>query len=890
VTCCDRTPSNEEEFTMPQLLIDDVEVIADDGMTILEAAQREGIWIPTLCYYPKSSPSDSCRMCVVEIEGVKRPVTSCSTIVADGMRVRTDTPKVRAIREEVMKLVLMDHPLDCPICPAAGECEIQNLTYRLGISGTDLPVSRRDLPSERSWPLIEYNPNLCITCLRCVKVCHEVIGASALVLEDVGYNARINTRDGGTLRCDFCGECVEACPTGAMSNKVIQHWARSWELKKTPTICPLCSAGCRMEVNVKDGRIYRITSDMNTHNRGTLCVGGRFGYDLVHHKDRLETPLLKQGGELKPVVWETALSFVSQGLKRIIDEHGPESVAGLGSPRLTNEDCFAFQKFFRTVIGNHNVDSEARFGFLRVQRAFELTCGRKGMTGTLEELLKTDTMLVVGIDPLDETPALGWKIKLAARRYDSNVIVANSREISLDPFARVRLRIRPYSESDLVLGLMKLILDLDLWDKKFVRDQTTNFLSMKKLLDKISLKGILNRTGVAREDLEEAARIFGEAPQASIIFGGDVILQADGLQCVMNLVNLALLTGNMGRLGAGLYPIFEKGNVVGLCDMGLMPEYLPGYQDAAVVRDRLERIWKTPLPYGKGKTAPELVRGLETGDVKAVYIAAADPLTDYPNAGRFAAALAKAELVVVQDMFLSPTAAAAHCVLPACSFAEKDGTMTNIEHRIQRLNQAIPPLGASMPDWSILEEVAKAMGHPMGFFKASDVFDEMARTVPMYKGLRLQDVDDGGKFLRPEAESGPRTRSSRPYSFAPVRTIEDPKGDVTTYPFEMMADRCMFHFGSMSTRSERLLSLCPTGYVKMNAVDAERLGIRDGEPVEVASPTGSFVAPAEISREVGEGMVVVPVNFPELGVYRLFQENTTVCRVKLTPVRGSAGN
>ena len=509
------------------------------------------------------------------------------------------------------------------------------------------------------------------------------------------------------------------------------------------------------------------------------------------------------------------------------------------------------------------------------------------MAGTLEDLLTADTVLVVGIDPLEETPALGWKVKLAARRYDSNVIVANSREISLDPFARVRLRIRPYSESDLVLGLMKLILDTDLWDKKFVRDQTSNFLSMKKLLDKISLKGILNRTGVAPEDLEEAARILGEAPQASIVFGGDVILQEDGLQCVMNLVNLALLTGNLGRPGAGVYPIFEKGNVVGLCDMGVMPEYLPGYQDAAVVRDRLERIWKTPLPYGKGRTVPEIVRGLETGDVKAVYIAAADPLTDYPNAGRFAAALEKAELVVVQDMFLSPTAAAAHCVLPAASFAEKDGTMTNIERRIQRLNQVIPPLGASMPDWSILEEVAKAMGRPMGFFKVNDVFNEMARTIPLYKGLRLQDVDGDGRIVRPEAEAVARARSGRPYSFAPVRTIEDPIKDAETYPFEMMADRCMYHFGSTSTRSEHLLELCPAGYVKMNARDADDLGISEGDAVEVASPAGSFVAPAKISWEVRKGMIFVPVNFPDLAVYRLFQENTTTCMVKLSPVRGT---
>ncbi len=267
----------------------------------------------------------------------------------------------------------------------------------------------------------------------------------------------------------------------------------------------------------------------------------------------------------------------------------------MASPRLTNEDCYTFQKFFRTVIGSNNIDSEARFSVLRVQRALELTCGVKGASGRIEETTGNGAIFVIGVDPLEETPAIGWKVKAAARRYDSNVIVANSRTTSLDKFSRLRLRIRPYSESDLALGSNEIILDLDLWDRKFVRDRTANFLPMKNLLDKISLKGILKRTGVAGEDLEQAARILAEAPKASIIFGGDVIQQENGLQCVMNLVNLALLTGNMGKPNAGIYPIFEKGNMLGLCDMGALPEYLPGYQDTASVRDLFERVWKTGI-------------------------------------------------------------------------------------------------------------------------------------------------------------------------------------------------------------------------------------------------------------------------------------------------------
>ena len=876
---------------MPVLIIDEVEVTVPEGTTIFEAATQAGIWIPTLCYYPKISPSDSCRMCVVEIEGIHRPMTSCNTIVSDGMRVSTDTPKVRSIREEVMKLVLMDHPLECPTCPAAGECEIQNLTCRLGIYGTDYPVAKRDLPPIRTWPLIEYNPNLCITCLRCVKVCHEVIGCGALALKEAGYDARIDTVDQKPLNCDFCGECVEACPSGAMSTKVYRTWARSWELRKTPTVCPLCTAGCRMELNVKDGKIFRVTSDLDTHNKGTLCAGGRFAYDMVHHESRLNTPLVRKNGSLTPVSWQEALSFVSGKLTKIIAESGPESVTGIASPRLTNEDCYAFQKLFRTVFGNNNIDSEARFSFLRVQRALELTCGVKGATGELSELLNTGAIFVIGVDPLEETPALGWQIKTAARRYDSNVIVANSRATSLDRFARVRLRIRPYSESDLVLGLMKIILDLDLWDRKFVRDQTSNFLSMKNLLDKISLKGILKRTGVTAEALESAARILAESSNASAIFGGDVILQEYGLQCVMNLANLVLLTGNMGKPNGGIYPIFEKGNMFGLVHMGVLPEYLPGYQDTASVRHVFERVWNRSLPYTKGRTVTEMARGLETGEVRALYIAGADPLTDYPRAGRFAEAFEKAELLIVQDLFLSPTARMAHCVFPAASFAEKEGTVTNVENRVLRLNQAIPPFGESMPDWTIFEEVAKAMGKPMGFFNAADIFREITLTLPSFKGLRLQDLQGDGRIVHPPDPGSKSFRSGRPYAFAPVRTVPAPEtADSRTYPFEMIAGRAMFHFGTTTTRSRNLSQLSAQACIEMNLQDASTLAVGDGDMLEVVSAHGAFVAPVKLSDNVSAGMIFVPTNFPDVGVYRLFEENTNVCRVRLNRPVAQASN
>lgn len=873
---------------MTTISIDHQKVEAPDGSTILQAAAHNGIRIPTLCYHPNLSPSDSCRLCVVEVNTSNRPVTSCNTIALSGMEVITQSPELDRLRKESMNLILMDHPLDCPVCPAAGACEIQELTGALAIDNADFQefMDRRKLEIVTQWPLIQYNPNLCVTCLRCVKVCHEVIGASALKLSGIGYDAVISTAKPGPLNCDFCGQCGAVCPTGAMSFKHTVSSPRVWELETKTSVCSLCSGACRIEANIKDNSIHWIGSPLEAHNKGNLCAGGRFAFDLVSHNERLSNPLIRnQNNRLEEARWDEALKFVANKFETLIRDHGPESVAGLAGADLSNENYYAFQRFMRSVIGTNSIDSEARFSILAVQKAFEITTGSKSAENTIQEVLQSKAVLLVGVDPVEETPSLGWPIKLATKRYDCDLVVISSRKTSLDRFARMRLRNRPYTEADLILGIMKVLLEEDLWDQKFVKDHVSRFLQFKNVLDKIPMTAIVRRSGVSADEIEQAAMIFGSAPTASILFGGSALQGYNGFLCALNIANLAILTGNFGKPSAGVFPLFQKGNLVGLCDMGVTPEYLPGYQNAAESREIFEGLWNAQIPFSKGLTALEAPEGFAKGPLRSLYLMAADPVVEYPNSKEFSDAFADLDFVVVQDMFMTKSAKLAHCVLPTTSPMENKGTITNIERRIQRLNKVIEPKANCRDHWEILERISALMGKPMGYGSPNDIFKHIAATVQAYSGLEMDSIPEDGAVRLVESLTPDTKRGGMKYSLAGIKVSDAPAPrDIEEYPYELLVGSSMYHFGSVTTWSDNLRILADEGKLEVHPVDATRLGLEDGEEVKLVSKVSELYIKVKITDMTIPGVVFAEQNFPDIPVYKLFGGNTNACRVNIEQI------
>src|SRR5210317_352980 len=502
---------------MINLKIDGKEVQIASGATILDAAETLGIKIPTLCYLKKVSPTGACRVCAVEVEGADKTMTACNTRAVDGMVVTTQSEKLSKIRRELVELLLVNHPLDCPVCDAGGECELQDICYSQDV--VRQPFGADDVNAETidHWPLIQQVPNRCIMCEKCVKTCHETIGSSALHINERGDKAFI---DKNLDKCDFCGNCVQVCPTGTMISKPFKFKARPWELRKTPSVCTLCSAQCQVEMHSKQGKVMRVTSeDGSTVNDGNLCVGGFFGHDYLASDQRLTTPLVNG----QPASWEAALDKVAAKFSALRDEQGGQVLAGLASPHLTNEENYLFQKLFRVALGSNNIDSEARFSSLRAAKVLNTQLKLSGASNPLDRVGTAEAVLVLGADLRSESPALNWQVQLASRKNDTNLVVANSRRVKLVRQAESFLQYQRGSEAYLAGALAKLLVDKGLADNDFLNRCVANRDELDAYLNNFDLDTACTVTGISHEQLEKAADYLGAAASVAIIFGRDVM-------------------------------------------------------------------------------------------------------------------------------------------------------------------------------------------------------------------------------------------------------------------------------------------------------------------------------------------------------------------------------
>lgn len=815
------------------LKIDGKAVQIAAGATILEAAAANGISIPTLCYLQKVSPTGACRICVVEVAGADKTMTACNTRAVDGMEVTTQSEKLSTIRRQVVELLLVNHPLDCPVCDAGGECDLQDICYSQDVTRQPFAADDVNAPTIDHWPLIQQVPNRCIMCEKCVKVCHEVIGASALFVNDKGDRAFI---DKELAKCEFCGNCVQVCPTGTMISKPFKFKARPWELRKTASVCTLCSAHCQVEFHSKQGKVLRVTaSDGVTLNDGNLCFGGFFGHDFLNSPQRLTAPLV----DGQPTGWDVALDKAAAELLRLRDQLGGQAIAGLTSGRLTNEENYLFQKMFRVALGSNNIDSDARFGLLPALSTLHSHLGVMTATNQLEAIGNADTILVFGADPSSESPAVDWQIQLAHRKCDAKLIVANLRRTKLAGQAETFINYRPGSEGQLAAALAKLVVAQERVDLSLVGNSS----GLLAYLAGLDLESLCATAGVDRLLLEEAAAYLAQADKVAVIFGRDLMQSSAAASAVPALLDLALVSGACGP-HSGVYPLEEKGNAYGALAAGVAPELLPG-GTAYAKGDVIASAWHCTLPSG-GIDAIELLNAIESGSIRALYLAACNPLADFPDSGRWRRALEKLELLIVQDIFASELTGLAHIVLPGAAAPEKSGTVTALDGRISELSVAAAPPGEARPDAAILAELfASLSGKPL----------------PTVHALRAELSGFGGGCSSCQNQGG--YQYCRPPLFQPAAgSLRAAMPALIPPPgagFHLLIGKSPYQFGSSTGHGQASGELTVADGVHVSPLDASSLGVTGPDArLRVNGPAGAFSAPVVVSAMIPDGLLFVP--------------------------------
>ncbi len=880
------------------ITLNGVEVSGYTGMTILDLARESGVSIPTLCSDPNLTSTGACRLCLVEDERSGALLASCVAPIAPGMVINTHSARVVEHRQKILKLMLASHPDSCLVCDKGNRCQLRKLAAEMGIGLVEFQRIPQPGIIEEVNPFIERDLSKCIMCGKCIRADQELVVEGAIDYIYRGSAARPATLYDAPLgqsQCTFCGTCVAVCPTGAIMEKEKAYTGTA--TTTVDTVCPYCGCGCTLSLGVKDGRVVRSRPGTGSPvNRGTLCVRGSYGYDFIHSPDRLTGPLVKVDGEFQKATWEQALDKVAAEFKRIRDAHGPDSLALFGFSRCTNEENYLFQRLARGVLGTNNIDNGSR-GYSSASRiGLGASIGYPGTTSSINVLERSRVIVVVGANPEVSAPAVGYAIKRAARYRGAELCVIDPRQTGLVSFARLWLQPKVGTDIALLNGMARIILDEKKLDVEFVTRMTDNFAPWAKSLAQYTPDYVEAVTGVPRRNVKMAARMLGEAKEASIVYGNGIAQHAGGAGAVIALANLAMLTGNIGRRG-GIFALQRENNARGACDMGTLPDFLPGYQSVgdAQHRKKFEERWQSQLPVNNGLTALEMLEQAREGKVRGMFIMGENPMASFPSPTLVKQALASLDFLVVTDMFLTETARLASVVLPAASFAEKTGTFTNFEGRVQRIRKVIEPVSKSLPDSEIVIRLAERLGSPMPYASHEKVTDEIEDMVAFYhkdytgfdsEGLDLADTESGrpgtGRLHQGLFPSG----FGR---FSPVEYQPPPDTGRDEYPLTLLVGSIRYQFGSgsRSSRATRLNRFCPGAYVEISEVDARGLGVNDGDKVKVISANGELVTTASISSSVPQGVLFMPISFPGTPIYELF-DNVMDSRTKAPALKSCA--
>ncbi len=849
---------------------------ADQGQTILEVARENGIWIPTLCHDNRLDPYGGCRICLVEVKGARQLQVSCITKVSEGMDVCTDSENVLTTRKGVLEYILSDHPLDCMTCEATGSCELQNVAYAMGVKGDSYRSDEKRggvIPDHNE--VISRETPKCIRCGRCVRICGEVQQDYAIEFGGRGFQMWVATPFGESLldgTCVLCGQCASTCPTGALLDKKAMNKGRYCQTKKVRTTCGYCSIGCQIDFHISDQKINKITSDVGVvPNNGNLCTKGRYAYDFISDQERLKVPMIRKNGNLERASWEDAYKEISQKIDDIKSKHGSDSISFISSGRCTNEENYLLQKFARVVVGTNNIDQSETECHLPTLIGLKDSLGYGTTTNSIEEIATSDVIVVFGANITEAHPIIGLEIKKAVRN-GSTLIVIDTRNIWLKKIAQIYLNPKPGSDIYLIGAFINVIIREKLYNEKFVEEKTSKFELLKKTLSTYEAGELEEFTGVTENEIGEAARIYANAKKALIFYGSGITQQSTGVENVQGLANLALLTGHIGREGAGIYPLLGQNNGQGAFSMGATPHFYPDFQSVtdSNMRNKFETLYNTSLPKKEGLTIREMINSAHDGKIKALFVMGSDILMSEPDTTRVKKALKNLDLLIVLDIFMSNTAQYADVLLPAACFAEKEGSFTNIERRVQRVRKTSPPPGEAKADWKIITELSNEMGYPMNYLSPEAVWEEIRKVSPNLAGITYQRIEKVGiQWPCPEknhpgtnflyAEKFPHDKAI--FSFT-TREPSVEKTD-TDYPFTLSTGRTLFHFNtaSMTLRSRGGSQKQPYAFVEISREDADNANIKEGDMVKVSSKRGGVTLGAKITNRVEPKQIWIPFHF-----------------------------
>jgi NADH-quinone oxidoreductase subunit G len=819
-------------MSMIELTINGQKVQTKPKSTILQAATANGIYIPHLCWDRRLAPYGGCRLCLVEVEGQRKLLASCSTPAEANMIVQTDTPKLEKARKTVLELLLVHHPLDCPVCDKAGECKLQELAFKYGPSDSRFTAERKHEPESLAAPLIERNTNRCILCGKCVRVCKEHQGVGAINLIGRGFKTKVSPAFEETLDCEFCGQCVDSCPVGALGTKPYRFRSRVWFMDEQANVCPYCGVGCTTNLSLREGRIIRARGlDGVGLNEGDLCPRGRFGFDYIESEHRLSTPLLKKGEKLEPVSWQEALDYISRRLTEIKQESGAGAIGAIGSERCSLEDNYMLKKFM-TALGSANIDSRAHLGYAKVARAAKKAMCLDAIPIDLNAPVDADVLFVVESDLTATHPVYGLKLLKARRDEDANLIVADAKETKLARWSTSWLRLKPATGTALVNGVMKVLIDENLASEK--ARSIPGFAELKKALEAYTPEKTAAITGIQAEDIVNTARALAKAQNPMLFASIGSSENTKGEDLILAIMDLAML---LGRGPECLGMPAEFANSMGVYDIGIRP--------------------------GAGGLGLEDM--LYKGKVKALYIMGENPAVTFPDAARVEQALRNLELLIVQDIMMSETAQLAHVVLPAASWAEKEGTFIGAHGRAQRFVKCLPETGLSIPDWKIFRNLGRAMGMDIGAKDEHELHEEMAH------------------YMREEQKPD--------FKFVPVKeeaAVAAAAAADPAYPFVLMTGILMQHSGSLTTISKNITSAASDAYIAINPRDAQASKIKDEGYSKVIGREGAAIyVKARVTEEVPQGVLFIPAHFAHARVNLLTKLSSNgeapIVAVKIEP-------